>query len=172
MKNLSNMLFKTVICSLALLPMLTSCYDDAAIWDKFDKIEHRLDSLENSLNEQFQALNSLIDSKTTIASCETNADGSYDVTLSNGIKFTVLPDGTKFSALVSVMKVGGVNCWATYVNGELTPLTDKSGNPVPVVKDEYRTQVEVAVEDGKYFLVIDGKKFMTGYDVEDMVQVF
>lgn len=172
MKKMTKLIFKALISSLVVLPMFVSCYDDSAIWDKFDKIEHRLDSLENSLNEQFQALNSLIDSKTTIASCETNADGSYDVTLSNGIKFTVLPDGTKFSALVSVMKVGGVNCWATYVNGELTPLTDKSGNPVPVVKDEYRTQVEVAVEDGKYFLVIDGNKYMTGYDVEDMVQVF
>ena len=172
MKNLINMLFKAAICSLAILPMLTSCYDDTAIWDKFDKIEHRLDSLETSLNEQFQALNSLINSKTTIASCETNPDGSYDITLSNGIKFTVFPDGTQYSSLVSVMKVSGVDCWATYVNGELTPLKDSSGNPVPVVKDEYRTQVEVAVEDGKYFLIIDGKKYMTGYDVENMVQVF
>jgi hypothetical protein len=172
MKKLTDMIFKVLFGSALMLPMLTSCYDDTAIWDKFDKIEHRLDSLENSLNEQFQALNSLIDSKTTIASCETNSDGSYKVTLSNGIKFTVLPDGTKFSSLVSVVNVDGVQCWATYVNGELTPLKDTSGKPIPVVKDEYRTQVEVAVEDGKYYLVIDGKKYMTGYDVEDMVQVF
>ena len=172
MKQLTNLIFRALIGSMAILPMVTSCYDDSAIWDKFEDIENRLDSLETSLNEQFQALNSLIDSKTTISSCETNPDGSYEVTLSNGIKFTVLPDGTKFSSLVSVMKIEGVNCWATYVNGELTPLLDNSGNPIPVVKDEYRTQVEVAVEDGKYFLVIDGKKYMTGYDVEDMVQVF
>ena len=172
MKNSTNLIFKALLASAVLLPMLTSCYDDTAIWNEFDKIENRLDSLENSLNKQFQALNSLIDSKTTISSCDKNSDGSYDVTLSNGVKFTVLPNGTEFSSLVSVMEVNGVKCWATYVDGVLTALTDPSGKPVPVVKEDYRTQVEVAVEDGKYFLVIDGQKYMTGYDVEDMVQVF
>ena len=85
MKQLTNLIFRALIGSMAILPMVTSCYDDSAIWDKFEDIENRLDSLETSLNEQFQALNSLIDSKTTISSCETNPDGSYEVTLSNGI---------------------------------------------------------------------------------------
>ena len=172
MEKSIKLIFKALLASMLVLPVFTSCDDDTAIWEEFDKIENRLDSLENSLNKQFQALNSLIDSKTTISACDKNSDGSYNVTLSNGVKFTVLPGGTKFSSLVSVMEVGGVKCWATYVNGELTPLVDASGNPVPVVKDEYRTQVEVAVKDGKYYLVIDGQEYMTGYDVEDMVQVF
>lgn len=173
MKTIMNAFMKAMVVSLLVLPMMTSCFDDSLLWDSINKIEHRLDSLENSLNQQFQALNTLIDSKTTIAACEKNSDGSYDVTLSNGMKFTVLPDGTDFSALVSIVEVGGVRCWATYdANGNLVALKDPSGNPVPVVKDEYRAKVEVLVEDGKYYLVIDGNKYMTGYDTKDMVQVF
>ncbi len=178
MKTLTNIFVKVAFLAAVVLPMLTSCYDDKAIWDKFDDIENRLDSLENSLNQQFQALNTLIssvDSKTTVTSCDKNSDGSYDVTLSNGAKFTVLPDGTDYSALVSVVTVNGVKCWATYdENGKLIALTDDAGQPVPVVPvvDNYRTKVEVLVEDGVYYLVIDGVKYKTGYDTEDLVQVF
>lgn len=172
MKNLKNLIFKTAILAVTVLPMLTSCYDDGAIWDKFKELEHRLDSLENSLNEQFQALNTIIDGKTTVSSCDKNADGSYDITLSNGTKFTVLPDGTNYSALVSVLDIKGVKCWATYdANGNLVALTNDAGQPLPVVND-YRTEVEVLEEDGVYYLVIDGKKYKTGYDTEDLVQVF
>lgn len=173
MTNWTNMLIKAAICISAVIPMLTSCYDDSAIWNELDKIEHRLDSLETSLNQQLSALNSLINGKTTIASCEKNQDGSYEVVLSNGTEFTVLAEGRDYSALVSVKEVNGVKCWATYdANGELTVLTDNAGNPIPVVKEEYRTSVEVLVEDGIYYLVIDGKKYMTGYDTEELVQVF
>lgn len=173
MKKWTNMLLKAAACTLAVLPMLTSCYDDSAIWNELDKIENRLDSLETSLNQQLSALNSLINGKTTIASCEKNQDGSYEVELSNGTKFTVLAEGRDYSALVSVKDVDGVKCWATYdANGNLVVLTDNAGNPVPVVKEEYRTSVEVLVEDGIYYLVIDGKKYMTGYDTEELVQVF
>lgn len=173
MKKIINSLLKAAMVTAMIVPMMTSCFDDSQIWDSINKIENRLDSLENSLNKQLQALNSLIDSKTTVQSCDKNADGSYDVTLSNGMKFTVLPDGTDFSALVSIIEVGGKNCWATYdESGNLVVLKDQSGNVIPVVKDEYRTKVEVLVEDGKYYLVIDGNKYMTGYDTEDLVQVF
>ena len=168
-----NAFLKAIALSIVVLPMMTSCFDDSQIWDSINKIEQRLDSLENSLNKQFQALNTLIDSKTTISSCDKNSDGSYDVTLSNGMKFTVLPDGTDFSALVSIVEVNGNKCWATYdANGSLVVLKDPSGSPVPVIKEEYRPRVEVVVEDGKYYLVIDGNKYMTGYDTKDLVQVF
>lgn len=172
MKNLKKVILKAAALAIAILPMMTSCYDDSSIWDKFDDIEHRLDSLENSLNEQFQALNSLIDGKTTITSCETNKDGSYAITLSNGVKFTALHEGADCSSLVSVIDVKGIKCWATYdANGNLIALTDDANEPIPVIND-YRANVEVLVEDGIYYLVIDGKKYMTGYDTEDIVQVF
>ena len=176
MKKLTNYLFRAMAASCLALPMLTSCYDDTGIWDKFDEIENRLESLESSLNAQLQALNTMIsavDGKTTVSSCEKKADGSYDVTLSNGTKFTVYPKGKEYSSLVSVITVDGVQCWATYdANGNLVALTDNAGKPVPVVKDNYRASVEVVTEDGVIYLVIDGKKYMTGYDTEDLVEVF
>ena len=146
MEKSIKLIFKALLASMLVLPMLTSCYDDTAIWEEFDKIENRLDSLENSLNKQFQALNSLIDSKTTISACDKNSDGSYDVTLSNGVKFTVLPDGTKFSSLVSVMEVGGVKCWATYVNGEKLEEGDElvlhDGDTVRMSVSEFIFKIE------------------------------
>ena len=120
-------------------------------------IENRLKQKENSLNQQFDALNSLLDGK-TISSCEKNSDGSYDVTLSNGTKFTVLADGTDYSSLVSVKVVNGVKYWATYdADGNLVVINDAEGNPVPVVR---RTKVKVVVEDGFYYLEIDGQKYI------------
>ena len=75
MKKMTNLIFKALLASVLVIPMLTSCFDDTSIWDEIGKIENRLDSLENSLNKQFQALNSLIDSKTTISSCVRVMDG-------------------------------------------------------------------------------------------------
>ena len=172
MKQITNTIFKALALAVVALPMLTSCFNTDEIWNKIDAIENRLDSLENSLNVQFQALNSIIEGNAVITSCDKNADGSYDVTLSNGTKFTVLPDGTDCSALVSVIEVKGVKCWATYdANGNLVALTDDAGQPVPVETD-LQSKVEVVVEDGVYYLVINGKKYKTGYDTEDLVQVF
>lgn len=168
-----KLLSKAIICSIFAIPMLTSCFDDTLLWDKINNIENRLESLEISLNEQLSALNSLISGKTTIADCKRNADGSYDVELSNGIRFTVPAEGCDYSSLVSVKEVNGVKCWATYdANGNLVVLTDSSGNPIPVVRKEYKTSVEAIIEDGIYYLVIDGKKYMTGYDATELVQVF
>lgn len=171
MKQFTNTILKALALAVVAFPMLTSCFNTDEIWDKFDEIEHRLDSLESSLNVQFQALNSIIEGNAVITSCDKNTDGSYDITLSDGTKFTVLPEGADCSALVSVIEVNGVKCWATYANGKLVALTDDAGQPVPVVTD-LQSKVEVVVEDGIYYLVIDGKRYQTGYDTEDLVQVF
>lgn len=151
-----------------LIPLFSSCYNDDAIWQKFDEIEVRLDSLENQLNSQVEAMGSLLEDLTTISSCKKNTDGSYTVTLSNGTKFNVLPEGTDFSTLVTYTVVEGKKCWATYnANGELVTLKDASGNAIPV-----STDVSVKIEDGVYVLVINGKEYETGYDAADVVQVF
>lgn len=150
------------------LPMLTSCFNDEAIWEKFDEIEGRLDSLENQLNSQVEAMSALLEDGSTVSSCKKNDDGSYTITLSNGTKFTVLPDGTDFSSLVTYTEVGGKKCWATYgPDGALVALKDASGNAIPV-----SVEASVKVKDGIYYLVLNGKEFATGYDAEEVVQVF
>lgn len=168
MKNLTKLFLKSVLCAVLVIPALNSCVDDDALWDKINELEFRLDSLETNLNKQVEALNALTKDGSTISSCKKNSDGSYLIELSDGTKFTVMPEGTSFSSLVSCTVVDGKNCLATIgPDGNPVVLRDVSGNPVPV-----GTSVEVKIEEGVYYLVINGTEYMTGYDTEDIVQVF
>ena len=171
MKNSMKTILKSLMCMVLSVPMFTSCYDDSAIWDKFEELEGEIQALADELNSQVDALNSLVNGLTTVSSCEKNQDGSYTVTLSNGTKFNVYPKAKEYSSLVTYTVIDGVKYWATYdAAGELVVLTDASGNPIPVVAK--KTDVSVVLKDGIYYIVIDGKEYATGYDVEDMVQVF
>lgn len=168
MKNQMKNFLKSVLCLVLACPMVMSCYDDEALWDKVNDMENRLNELEAELTSQVEALNALLSDGSTISSCKKNADGSYTVTLSNGTKFNVLPEGTDFSSLVTYKVVNGKKCWATYgPDGKPVLITDASGEPVPVSSD-----ISVELEDGIYYLVINGRKYETGYDAEDVVQVF
>ena len=159
---------KSVLCIFLAVPALTSCYDDTALWDKVKDMENRLNELEVELTSQTEALNALLTNGATLTSCKKNSDGSYTITLSNGTKFNVLPEGTDFSSLVTFKDVNGKKCWATYnANGQAVILTDKAGNAIPV-SDE----ISVEIKDGVYCLIINGKVYETGYDAEDVVQVF
>ena len=104
----------------------------------------------------------------TISSCVQNADGSYLIELSNGTKFTAMPDSTSFASLVSCVVVNGKKCWATCdPTGNLVPLKDASGKTIPV-----DAQLQVKLVDGVYYLMVNGQEFPTGYDTEDIVQIF
>lgn len=167
-KTTVKSLMTGLLCVAFSAPMLTSCYDDSEVWDKLTSIEDRLNQLEVDLTEQAEAMSALLSDGSTITSCKKNNDGSYTVTLSNGTKFKVLPEGTAFSSLVTYTVVGGRNCWATYdANGNPVVLKDASGNAIPVSPD-----ISVKIKDGVYYLVINGKEYATGYDAEDVVQVF
>jgi hypothetical protein len=90
------------------------------------------------------------------------------LTLSNGVKFKVLAPGTNASALMSYKVIDGEKYWAVYSpSGELTALTDKDGKNIPV-----STSVDVEVKEGRYYIVINGQEYETGFDTEDMVLVF
>lgn len=168
MNNMKKLLFKSLILIFAASSVMTSCVGLDEVWDRIDTIEAKLDSIQNDLNAQVDALSSLLSDGSTIASCTKNADGSYVVKLSNGTEFTVLPAGTDVSALIAYKTVGGERYWATYnAAGELEILKDASGNGITV-----ENTVNVEVTDGKYYLVINGKKYQTGFDTEDVVQVF
>ncbi|MBQ3608012.1 MAG: hypothetical protein II991_06940 [Bacteroidales bacterium] len=159
---------RSLLCVSLSIPAFTSCYDDSALWDKVNDMEARLNELEVEMTSQVEAMQALLSNGATLTSCKKNSDGSYTVTLSNGTKFKVLPEGTDFSSLVSVMVVDGKKCWATYdPSGNAVALTDASGKAIPV-----SVEVSVKIKDGVYCLVINGKEYETGYDAEDVVQVF
>lgn len=168
MKNWTNLIFKSAFAMILAASVFTSCFDDSEIWDKLGELEARVDSLENNLNNQLDALNGLVEGKIAISSCVMNEDGSCVIELSDGKKFTAMPSGADYSSLVSYVEVDGKKYWATAdATGELVTLTDESGNPIPVQK-----KVEVKLVDGVYYLVIDGKEYVTGYEAEEDVQIF
>ena len=150
-------------------PMTVSCYDDAALWDEIESIKGEIQKLQDQLNGQIKALNDLLEGgDITIAECVKNNDGSYQITLSNGTKFTVLPEGKTITGLVSYMEINGVNYWAAYgPDGVLAPLKDSEGNNMPVAADVPR----VELRDGVYYLIIGDEEFVTGYTEEDDVTV-
>lgn len=168
MKDLTKILCKSLVVIMFMPLAFTSCYDDTAIWDKFDDIESRIDSLANELNKQVEALNLLMKDGSTVSSCVKNNDGTYTVTLSNGVSFKVLQEGADFSNLITYKEINGVKYWAVYgSDGEIEPVTDETGRTIPV-----ETKAEVKLVDGVYYLIINGKEYATGYDAEDVVQVF
>lgn len=169
-KNFGHAILKGLLMVLFLSPVVTSCFDDSELWEKIDQIEARLDSLEAGLNGQIQAFSDfLAGGDITISDCLKNADGSYAITLSNGTKFTMLPDSTAFSALVSYVELEGVKYWAAYnAEGKLIPLLGAGGAKIPV----YNATPVVEERDGVYYLVVGNKEYVTGYTTEDIVSIF
>ena len=169
-KTFGHAILNGLFMLLFLSPVATSCFDDSELWEKIDQIEARLDSLEAGLNGQIQAFSDfLAGGDITISDYLKNTDGSYAITLSNGTKFTVLPDSTDFSALVSYVELEGVKYWATYnAEGNLVPLLGAGGAKIPV----YNATPVVEEREGVYYLIVGSNEYVTGYTTEDIVSIF
>lgn len=168
MKNLFRQTAKVLLCLMMTAPALSSCYDDSALWESMEEVVGRLDKLEADLSSQADGLASLLSEFTAVRSCVKQADGSYLITLTDDTKFKVLPQGTDFSALMSYVVIEGEKYWAVYDSaGKLEALKDVAGKHIPV-----STHVDVELRDGRYYLVINGREYETGFDAEDVVQVF
>lgn len=169
LKTTAKSVLSGMLCIAMSAPMLTSCYDDSALWGEIDEITGRLDNLDERLNSQIQAFNDFMaDGGITISSYEKTADGTCIVTLSNGTKFSVLPTGANASSIISYMIVNGQKCWAVYsTGGTLQVLKDAEGNPIPV-----ESVVPVVEErDGKYFLIVGDQEYETGFSADSDLAV-
>lgn len=168
MNKLFRLASKALIGFCVLPLAVSSCFDDTEIWDKLNEHEAQLSELRAQLNNQADAMAALLSDGSTITTCVKQGDGSYLVTLSNGTKFKVLPQETNVSALMSYVVIDGNKYWALYTPaGELEPITDSQGKNIPV-----SVQVDVEIKGGRYYIVINGYEYETGYDAEDAVQVF
>ena len=167
MNKLFRKASKALICLLAPLAV-SACFDDSEIWDTLNEHEAQLNELQAQLNNQADAMTALLSDGSTIKTCVKQGDGSYLVTLTNGTKFKVLPQSTNVANLMTYVVIGGEKYWAVNTpSGEIEALKDASGKNIPV-----SVQVDVEMKDGKYFIVINGYEYETGYDAEDAVQVF
>ena len=158
-------------------PVFTSCYDDSALNDRIDKVEgdiadldQRLKDLETRLNSELQALQTLLEGKiaalqgqvdglVTVKSCTAKTDGTYEITLSDGSKFTVYPEYEQdLTGVVTTTTIDGVLYWAIYEDGKPVVVTDAEGNPVPVVG--VTPQVDVDPATGNVYVTFDGEEWI------------
>ena len=158
-----------LLCVSLSVPTVVSCYDDTELRGDIEDIYARLEDLEGKLNGQIQALSDLVaGGDFLIKSFEKSEDGSYVVTLSNGTKFSVLPAGTSVKGIITYKEVEGVKYWATYTaEGTVEFILDSSNNKIPV-----EAEVPVVKEkDGKFYIVIGGYEYETGFDSDTVVTV-
>ena len=158
-------------------PVFTSCYDDSALNERLDKVEgdiadldQRLKDLETRLNSELQALQTLLEGKiaalqgqvdglVTVKSCNAKTDGTYEITLSDGSKFTVYPEYEQdLTGVVTTTTIDGVLYWAIYEDGKPVIVTDAEGNPVPVVG--VTPQVDVDPATGNVYVTFDGEEWI------------
>ena len=59
-KTTVKSLLSGFLCLAMSAPMLTSCYDDSALWVEIDEITGRLDVLDERLNGQIQAFGAAV----------------------------------------------------------------------------------------------------------------
>ena len=165
-------------------PVFTSCYDDSALNSRLDEVENdiadldqRLKDLETRLNGELKALQTLLEGKIatlqgkvdeliTVSSCNAKNDGSYEITLSDGSKFTVYPEyQPDQTGLVTTTEIDGVLYWAIYEDGKPVVVTDAEGQPVPVVNVTPIVDVDPAT--GQIFITFDGGEewISLGYDM-------
>ncbi|MBQ5844503.1 MAG: hypothetical protein IIW52_06575 [Alistipes sp.] len=172
MKNVYTM-FKSVLSTLVVASMLfVSCtveYDDTAIRQEIADLFEKISKLEQKLDSEVEALKTLIDSKTVVASATKNTDGSWDILLTSGEKIVVYPEYQPEpqapelnNGCVTIVKEGDVYYWAQIVDGQAVAIVDGAGNKIPVAHNatpEFRVNpttgdVECSVDGGKSWVLV------------------
>ena len=152
----------TSVVVMAVVAGSVSCtYDDTAVWKEINQIKKEIEQLRTDLDNVLSIVSALENGDLGIREVKLNADGSKTVTLSNGSKFTVYPQGGGYSDVVTTVYVDGVRYWAMYdglgsaqpilVNGEMIPVADLV--PMTQINDG---AIEVSFDGGKTWV-------LTGY---------
>ena len=115
---------------------------------KIEALDGRVDVVEGDLTDLIAKVNGLV----TVKNVKTNSNGTVDVTLTDGTKFTVQPE-TDYSGLVTTTAIDGVLYWAVIgADGVAKAVEDADGNLVPVVD----AVPQVKNEDGFFYISFDG----------------
>lgn len=135
-------------------------YDDSELKEQIADLYQKLAQLEANLNGEIAKLQNLLSGKATITGHTQDANGNWTITLSDGTSFVVYaeykPEALPTN-LIYVMEYEGQTVWATMgSNGQLTPLLDGEGNPIPVVQKVENPEISTKSEDGFIYISIDG----------------
>ncbi|MBO5074055.1 MAG: hypothetical protein J6C35_01930 [Bacteroidales bacterium] len=118
---------------------------------QIDAINGEIDGINGDIAELLGKVNGLV----TVKECKTNANGEYEITLSDGTKFTVYPEFEQdYKGIVTTVTLDGVVYWAMFdENGTPKAMTDAEGNLIPVVDAVPQTKKG---EDGLFYVSFDG----------------
>ncbi|MDO4758018.1 MAG: PL29 family lyase N-terminal domain-containing protein [Rikenellaceae bacterium] len=133
-------------------------YDDTEIKEQIADLYNKLATLEAKLSAEMEALNAMLSGKALVTAVTTDTAGNTVIELSNGKKITVYaeyqPDALPTN-LVYVIEQDGEMVWATYgSNGQLTPILDSEGQPIPVIAEI--PQIQFRMTDDVIEISIDG----------------
>lgn len=181
MKKLTSNLWRvvgkaTLALALATPVLVSSCvkFDDSQlkqeisdINDELSKINEKITNLETRLNNEVAALTALINGKTTVASCTTDENtGVTTVVLSDGKTITVYPEAkmpdVSGITFLTTLEENNEYYWATCTVGGAPEFLLVDGEKVPV-----SVQPDLKIEDGKWFISVDGGKTWVETDIEE-----
>ena len=158
-------------------PVFNSCADFGTdiegLKGELADLEDRVAALEQKLNSDLAALQTLLEGKinavagdlaelegkvdglVTVKECKQNSKGEYEITLSDGTKFTVYPEYEQdYSGIVTTVTLDGVMYWAMFdASGNPKAITDAEGNLIPVVDAVPQTKKG---DDGYFYVSFDG----------------
>ena len=90
------------------------------------------------------------------------------VTLSTGLTFVSLADDQEYSSILTYDEVDSEKVWAMIEkDGDVDPILNANGN-----NHALSNEIEVEIENDKYYFSINGEKYLTGYAKNDPVQAF
>ena len=125
------------VAAIGFMPF-TSCdkYDDSGLQQQIDDINDRLTVLEENMDAQLNALQAIIDGKTTILSCLLDeTTGMYTITLTDEDNTVIqIPAvGNDIVPVITFIEEDGVKYWATVSeDGTKTAITDASGDRIEI----------------------------------------
>ena len=145
MKQLAPMKLLRCLLAAMLTLSLTFCsYDDSDLWKSVNGLSERLDQLEKSMQEEIDALKTIIEKlnqkEVTVDSAVQTGNG-WTITFSDGTTVTIDMSGSgDWSPAIIVVEEEGDYWWA-YKNPEGTVvfLTDQEGNRYYKVKNSWDT---------------------------------
>ena len=141
------------------VPAAVSCFDPSGLQEQIDMLVDKVYELEEKLNNELDALKSMIEGNAMISSVIVSAEGVTTIKLTTGAEFQLYPkqDMQSFITYMQASINGeNVDCWA-YIDekGVKRYMRDAEGNPIPVAAETPKV-VEI---DGETYLVIGGVQY-------------
>lgn len=162
----TNLFMRTfsVVCALAVMVMVNSCYDDTDLKNSIDDLTGRVEELEKfreDVQSEISSLNAIIaalQENVTVDNVVSNEDGSYTINFSDGTSVTIKDGENGANGLtppsIIVVEEDGVYYWA-YENADGTTefITDDDGERIPVTGVAPQVRIN---EDGFWEISTDG----------------